>query len=377
MLFLTMPSADLMGKQFKVESDFITYLSMEVYAALNKAARRLERLKMVNTQADGKTTPIVFDAKIRFGQDSFGSAYDAFDRFKVMGEGERFAALARVHRRMYNIATMTSYNWNGHLDLRKEIGKLYGVEAAKAELFDILPGEDNVYVKGATRQKRVEMIRRNYKKLYTLAPHGKDWMKLAYYHLHKSGLFLSKAWDYIKTEDMNTVMQIDPEVLMGRKEQVEAGINHLRNLTEATDTASGRVTIRGALSGEEVVVNLKAFYENPPNDLKSLLPVAFAGNEDLSDLRKAKDSSQAPAYKNLAEVRPGKSDVMKFEIGDKEVQFRNYLFGRAKSWDISKEGYGNLFPALKSGNDVAKAMRILNEARGARVVTNGITLFVR
>lgn len=370
MLFLTMPDADLIGKEIRVESDFMTYLAKEVYPALQKAAVRLERLnKMANIQDSGQETPIVFDGRIRFGQNAFNSNYDAFERFKIVGEAERFAALARINRRMFGIATMVAYNWNGHLALRREIGKSFGVGAVESALFDALPGEDNVFVTGATREQRVAIVKK-YSKLYTLVPNGQRWMRVAYLHLHKTGDYLSKTWDNIKKEDPNTVMQIDPEVLMGRKEQIEAGIVNLRKLTEADPQSNGSspAVIRGALSGEELTVNLKGFYDNPPKDLKKLLPTSFAKNEDLEGLK------AIPTYKSMTQR---KGDVMELKFNDQSIKFRNYLYGRAKTWDISASGYGTLFPALKGGEDVARAMRIMNETRGARVVANGLTTFVR
>lgn len=371
MLYLTMPDPELLGKQFNVESDFITFLANEVYPSLKKSVARLEAVKMVNVQEGGKETPIVFDGRIRFGENAFNSNYDAFERFKIVGEAERFAALARINRRMFAIASMTAYNWNGHMALRREIGKLFGVGAMESALFDILPGEDNVYLAGATRDQRVAIMKK-YKTLYTLAPNGKQWMKLAYYHLHRSGLFLEQTWSSIKNEDPNYVMQLDPEIFTARKEQVEIGVANMKKMVgQIGDGVSGRTTIRGSLSGEELTVDVKGYYDNPPADLKNLLPTSFAKNEDLDGLKKL------PSFKGMSEVRSGK-DVMQVQFANgKTAKFRNYLYGRAKTWNIGQDAYGRLFPGLKDGADVAKAMRILNETRGARVVGTGVSTFVR
>lgn len=370
MLYLSMPSEDLIGKQFHFESDFIAFLASEVYPALKKSVQRIEALKMANVQKNGEETPIVFDAKIRFGETAFNGNYDDYDRFKVEGEAERFATLSRIQRRMYNIATMAAYNWNGHLALKREIGKMYGVGVVESALFDALPGEDNVYLKGVSRAQRVAAIRKH-ASLYTLTAHGKGWMALAYYHLHKSGLYLEETWKNIKNNDGHYIAQIDPDIFMARKEQVEAGIMNIKKLTGAYGAGvSGKTKINGALSGDELVVDLKGFYENPPRDLKNLLPTTFAGNEDLTALKKM------PQFASMRELKPG-SDVLELNFAGKKASFRNYLNGRATSWNASSEGYGKLFPNLKKGSDVAAAMRILNESRGTRILTNGLTLFVR
>jgi|GEM_PF-798243 len=370
MLYLSMPTEDLIGKQFHYESDFIAFLANEVYPSLKKSSQRIEALKMSNVQKNGEETPVVFDAKIRFGENAFNGNYDDYDRFKVMGEAERFAALSRIQRRMYNIATLAAYNWNGHLALKREIGRMYGVGVAESALFDALPGEDNVYLKGVSRAQRVATIKK-YKNLYTLTANGKSWMTLAYYHLHRSGLFLEETWKNIKNNDGHYIAQIDPEVFLARKEQVEAGVMNVKKLTGPYGTGvSGKTRINGALSGEELVVDLKGFYENPPRDLKNLLPTVFAGNEDITVLKKS------PQFASMRELKPG-SDVLELNFKGKKTTFRNYLHGRATGWNTSAEGYGRLFPALKNSADVANAMRILNEARGTRILTNGLTLFVR
>jgi hypothetical protein len=370
MLYLSMPTEDLVGKQFNSESDFITFLANEVYPGLKKTVQRIEALKMANIQKSGEETPIVFDGKIRFGENAFNGNYDDYDRFKVMGEAERFSALSRIQRRMYNIATLAAYNWNGHLALKREIGRMYGIGVAESALFDALPGDDNVYLKGVSRAQRVAVIKK-YKNLYTLTSSGKSWMALAYYHLHKSGLYLEETWKNIKNNDAHYVAQIDPEVFLARKEQVETGIMNIKKLTGPYGAGvNGKTRINGALSGDELVVDLKGFYENPPRDLKNLLPTAFSGNEDINVLKKT------PQYATIRELKAG-SDVLEVNWSGKKTSFRNYLNGRATSWNSSAEGYGRLFPNLKSASDVANAMRILNEARGTRILTNGLTLFVR
>ena len=98
----------------------------------------------------------------------------------------------------------------------------------------------------------------------------------------------------------------------------------------------------------------------------------FSKNEDLNKLK------SIPMYKSLAEVKAG-SDVLevRFPESSKPVRFRNYLYGRSTAWSTAPEAYGRLFPNIKKTQDIADAMRILNETRGSRLLAGGLTMFVR
>ena len=368
LLYMSMPTPELVGREFKIESDFITYLAIEVYPSLEKSVKRLQQLQMNNVTKNG-LSPIVFDAKIRFGENTFNDNYDDFERFKVLGEADRFAALARTHRRMYNIAFMAGYNWNGHLALRRDIGKMFGIGVAESALFDSLPGADDVYLRSVSRESRVNAIKK-YSKLYTLNSNGQGWMTLAYSHLHFSGVYLGKTWDNIKNNTSSYAAQLDPEVFMARKEQVEVGVMNIKKLVGAYGPGvNGTTRVNGTLSGEELTVDLKGFFENAPKDLKKLLPVSFSKHEDLSPLK------AHPTYKTMTEAG---RDVMSVSFpGSKPVRFRNYLYGRSTGWNTSTDAYGRLFPGIKKAGDVADAMRILNETRGSRLLAGGLTMFVR
>jgi hypothetical protein len=368
LLFMSLPAEDLIGKQMHLESDFMRFLATEVYPSLAKSVERLEKVRMVNVK-DGKEIPLVFDTRIRFGDQAFNSTYDAIERFKIVGEAERFAAIARINRRMAGIAGTVAYTWNGHLELRRKIGRMFGVAAAMSNLWDRVGIEDN-YVSGATREDRAKIIQGS-KGLYVETRNTGYWMKKAYAHLHRSYLYLDKTWQHIQKEDPNTYVQLDPEVFTGRREQIEAGMVNLKKLVGKSDKESGGNldTYIGAVTGETVSVDFKGFYDQPPKDLKKLLPVKFAGNEDLDKLLK-----EMPFIKDFKQVRSNKPDVLTNKA--KGVEFRNYLYGRAKAWDPSFDGYGRLFPGV-TGEGVAQAMKILNETRGARMLSTNITGFIR
>lgn len=388
MLFLTMPSVikDSKGelkfeKRFQYESDFMEFLATRVYASLVTSVKRLEKIpKMVNVglKGEGKETPVVFDTRIRFGEEAFGDNYDASDRFRVIGEAERFAALARISRRLSAVSSMVSYNWNGHLAARRAIGKEFGIGSAEALLFDMTGTLGSEYVNGPTREKRTNILKK-YPTLYKITSSGKSWMKLSYFHLHKSAMYLEKTWENVKKQDMDYVMQLDPEVLMGRREQIEMGMANLKKIAGVCGTidklgcdtkVSGAATLIGSMSGDTLAINLKAFYENPPEDLKNLLPVGFSKNKDIEPLEKVEP------YKTMDIKTTGKADIMSARLGKDTTTFRNYLYDRAIAWDSSNKGYGVVFPG-KSPEGVADAMRIINETRGARMLNNAFSMFIR
>jgi hypothetical protein len=380
--FLTIPAKDILGTQFKTESEYVAYLGTTIHQSLMKAITRLEKIKMYNKSGSSES-PIVFDAKIRFGENAFGDEaedYNNYDRYKIVGEAERFSTIARYYRRAYNIAFMNAYNWNGHLALRSEIAKQYGLGVVESAMFSSF--NNTPYIKGVTREQRKNIIKK-YTNLWKLQTNGKLWMRLAYTHLHRSTLYLSKTWDAIKNSDNQYLAQLDPEVFTARKEQIESGLLNIKKLTGPCNedsktglcdlTTSGAATIYGNVEKKEgVTVNLKGFFNNPPSDLKNLLPVTFAKNEDIIALKKF------PAYSGIKEISPGKSDLI--EIGfnnNQKTVFRNYFFGRSTGWDVSKNAYGVLFPEAKKPEDVAHAVNILNFTRGTRVVANGIMMFLR
>ena len=393
LMFLTLPAINnnngqkTFEKRFYVEGDFISFLGKDVYLSLSKAISRIEKLgKMANVDLKGKDveTPVVFDARIRFGEDAFGGTYDSMDRFKVLGEAERFATLARLSRRLAAISSMVAYNWNGHLATRSEIGKEFGVGVAESMIFDLAGGAGSEYINGASREKRVSILKKRPQLYKIIENGGKRWMQHSYYHLHRSVQFLEHTWNNVDKGRMDYVMQLDPEVFTARREQVQMGIDNLKRLAGqcgniskekpqiCDPSVSGADKIVGSLSGKELPINLKAFYDNPPKDLKSLLPVKFARNEEIEPLRKL------DAYKEMSSSKR-KPDVFQIRIGKGDegvTTFRNYLYGRATGWNSGQEGYGNVFPGINS-TGVADAMAVINETRGARMLNNAFSMFIR
>ncbi len=396
MLFLTLPAINTddrgqktFEERFKHESRFIKFLAEDIYQSLSKAVDRIEKIeRMANVSSKGVAAPIVFDSRIRFGEQAFpGKDYSDPDRLKVVGEAEKFATLARLNRRLAAISSMVAYNWNGHLAARKKIGQQFGIGATEAFFFDLANTEGKEYVDAPTRRERREILVNDFPKLYKIVPNGDAWMKRSYFFLHRSAHYLEKTWRHIETDKPENFMQLDPEVFQARREQVEEGVSNLMKLagtcneievnkkkTGICDTKdNGFAELRGSLSRKPINVNLKAFYENPPKDLKLLLPLAdgFSGNKDLDSLK------ASGVYKSMVSLGGKRPDVIRIKLpnGD-ETTFRNYLYDRAILWNNGPEAYGTVFPGV-SKKGVGDAMAIINETRGVRVMNNAFSMFIR
>ena len=378
MAFFAMPAPTLPYAKldtFNTEGDLMTFLASDVRKALLKGIKRLENLKM--TKVDPMTkreTPIVFDAQIRFGDQAFpGNDWSAYDRYKILGDAERFATIGRYHRRLAIIEETVAYNWNGYMLLVQTLGRRYGIGNAAAQVQVNFGMNSNPFIEGLTRKERVSITRSApFRKLWTLVPGDKGggaWMKLSYKDFQDNVTYMRKAWDLLKKDASGTsYAQLDPEIFDGRKDQFEAGMVNLEHLVQGNcdSGGGGSATIKGAITGEPLQVNMKGYYcDNPPNDLKNLLATQFEGNESVQPMK-----AMFPDIAN----DPKKPDVFTMTYNGKKVEFRNYFYGRAIGWDASANAYGTLFPGQP---DIGKARRILAEARGTRLLTNSVMLTVR
>ncbi len=375
MTFFAIPNADLLkvpaskgdgvnrpDMKFYTENDLSDFFATEVYSGLSIAVNRMAALR-TTVDVNGKSTAIVFDNKIRFGENAFNQAYDAVDRFSLIGDAEKYAVMARFHRRMATIAQMAAYNMNGNIALRREIGKKYGVDAA---ISSILPGVDDAYdVDGLTRVERVTLAR-SHRDLFRLR--NGAWMKTAYGHFHQWAKYSAEGWKLVRNESRSYDTLLDPDLFAGRKEQIDKAVATSLRLFP-NPAKDGSTTVVGAISGDELRVNTKDFFYNPPDDLKKMMPTQFNQHQDIEPLKAVYGASLKPSRKSQVE--------MKIEAGGHQqtVEWRNYLFGRATGWDPA--AYARLFPGVNSPDDIARAQRILGETRGARQLLTALATVVK
>lgn len=399
MMYFTMPLPGVRSTMEK-EADFTTFLLTEVLPELNKSIATLESLRMVRKTGGGEVG-LVFDTKLRFGTNSFGgNDYQSYERYKAIGNAEKFATLARLHRRIAAIEMMAAYDWNGHFQLRQDVAAKFGMGVKKDALIEF--GTDTAYISGMTRAQRAEIFKKDkYRNLYAMVKgrgDGSGHLKNAYEQMKLSAFYNVMTWNALEQEPNDRAWQIDPEVFGGRREQVAVGIENIKKIFYDQDFKDGRTPygtpteLVSSLSGEKVFMDLKNFLTNPnvqPQDLKDLI----AANHDLQhselfklrDLAKDKSTPDKSAYGTLKLENSGHADVLTMmtvvEGADGKLSrplkksFRDYLYGRGTQWNTSQ--YQGLFGRLDSGADVARKMGLLNETRGTKYVTMLLTPFIR
>lgn len=312
-------------ERFNNSVELQAYISSTLYPSFMKAAQRIQAL-------DFKGNKIAWDHKLFYGTASFS---DNFKRYRYLGEAERVATLSSLHEGMAWMKRFTAYNVKGSMKLAKDLGTLVGIDS----FFSAVDGVTAKKVKNV-------FTKDDHKELYTLLPNGKADLQTAFNHIREAARLQIIAWNEVKDRPANELDAMNSMILDPFRDRIDRGAETLERIVD------GPVKIRSDVTGELVTVNLPAFYANPPQDLKSLLPTEFeGGNKNI---------------KKELQTRDGKKT--------KRVKYRNYFYGRAVGWDL--KAYKTLFPELKSGRDVSTATRILNQSAGSFPVAVGMNAFM-
>jgi hypothetical protein len=308
--FVTSPSSEEDLERFNSAADLQNYLVKKVFPAYSLAARRVAKLNLAKK-------PLVWDNKIFFGTGSFS---DNFARYQLIGEGERYMILANIHFTLADICRFSSYDLNDFLPLVKDLGMLYGYDSA------ISP------VDGVSAKKIASVYRhKKFAKLLTLRHNGDKNMASALKFMREGSRNLQLAWTELRDRNDDNQSFIRAAIFTPFTQIIDSQVESLEQVI------SGKTTVRSDVTGEMVAVDVPSFYQNPPKDLKELLPVGF---DNSRNFRK-----YSIAMKN------GKNQ---------NVDFRNYFSGRATEWNAS--AYKTLLPEITKGSDVAPAMKILNQS---------------
>ncbi len=312
-------------KRFSRSKDLQQYLKVFVYEDLLKAAKRIDELEL--------NTKIVWDHKLLYGLASFS---DEFKRYRYIGEAERLATLASLHMGMSWISKFNSFNVDGLMKVTKDISTLYGVDALFWQNVD-----------GVTAQQVANVLnKKKYKKLYTILPDGSSTLDAAFKH-QKEAIFLRiVAWEELKNRSADELDIVNSLISGAVETRTNRGAEKLEELV------LGKTEIRSDITGETIVVDLPAFYANAPDDLKIMMPNAFADS-------KSKTHNEKKMLEKVIKAKDGKSY---------KTTYRNYYYGRAVGWNYSAFKY--LFPEMKEGDDVAKYTRILNQSTGGLPVAS-------
>ncbi len=287
----------------KTEDDLAHFFSDELYPAMLKSATRLQGLNL--------DKPIIWDNQMLYGTASF---QDSLDRYFLIDQAELNAALSMVHGNLNGIAALSAYRISDSFKAMEKLGFLYGFDGFKFG------------VEGGPARDRVEVIKKLKNYLVLRDP---AWMKLSFKHLQESTWRAGLVWQELKDKPRSNRMVFRNAVFSAWNREIDLNFGTMESLMK------GKTVVRSAITGETLTVDLQAFFDNPPQDLKALLPTAF---------------------------EEGPKMIKKGSGAFKGEKYRNYFEGQATAWNV--ELYKKYFPDLKSSGDIPSAYRILTQAWG-------------
>ena len=312
--YITEPFVDS-AKPFSTIDEFQYFVGTEVYAGALKTARRLSTLDFSKTQG-------VFDNRIFFGKAAFE---DGLDRYRVINQPELNASIAFAHQRLASLSMFCAYKMDKALDLAKDLGQLYGVDAL---LWD---------VDGAPAQKRAHVIHKSkYRDLYTLTQYGPQWTKQAYLHMQEAVRRVRLVWEELRNLPADEFAVLNSARVIPWSREIELNLKNMEAMM------AGETAVHSRVSGEVLTVNLPAFYLNPPIDLKAFIATQF-------------DESPEKVTKG-------------------NFKYSNYFRGRPIEWDLT--AYKQILPGLTSGKDVGTQVRLLRESWGGWGMAIPLSRFV-
>ena len=319
--YVTEPS-DLAQTRFKSEADLQLALASEVLPQLTNSAKRLRELNFSRAS-------VVTDSQLMYGTASFS---DNMNRYRQVGEAERYGEIANIHLGISWISMFCAYNLDHMFELSQDLGRLYGVDG-----FEFWKG-----VEGAPASRRAEILSDpKYASFLTLSKYGTDWTQTSLKHLKQAVLYSNVVWMETKGRPASESSALDPAFINPAGKQIDLTLPSVKAMI------AGKAQITSAITGEKMDIDLPAFYNNPPQDLKALLPNHF----DESPLLNSKSLKTADG-------------------STQTVQYHNYLSGRATGWNVA--AYQKFFPDVKSSADIARSAKILSQTWGGGI--SGITL---
>jgi hypothetical protein len=322
-------------KKFKKEEDIQTYFMTEVRPLIETA---IERIKNLDLSSD----KIVLDLQLMNGAASF---QDGIERYRLIGNPEKNLVLSTLNANLAGIYQFNSYHINGLINFNKEVSKIFGFES-----FRIISR-----VEGMSSKKFVDVFKRKeFKKLFTIRENGAEDMKKSYAYMREAAIYSHYTWNEMKERNLNEddILRFD---LVGpfrtAFDMTDTNLIALFGAGEPVSNDNGTVSItqgeipliRSEVTGQTVKVNMAGYFNNPPKDLKALLPQTF---------------EEGQKYKRIKVTgKDGKTEYF---------EYRNYKRGMPKSWDHDQ--YKHLFPELKSNQKVSDAIAVIGQSFSTGVV---------
>ncbi|GAB4409391.1 MAG: hypothetical protein OHK0056_11340 [Bacteriovoracaceae bacterium] len=301
---------------------FQNFLEADVYNSFAQAVQRVESIQFKR--------PVVWDNRLVFGGSSF-QGDDIENRYRYVQEGERHLTLSSLHLGMHYLYYVTAYDINDSLKFSYRVGRLYGID-----------GFDNEIV-GVPNYKVSKELKK-FPHLFEMRPNGETKMRASFQHLREGIRQVRLAREELRDEAPNRMLVLNPEKFNPWDEDFEKQMAVAECLVGKDSDEPGVCPVHSAITGEVVKINLFAFYDKAPRDLKSLM----ATDWDLS----------------TEEITDSKL----------KVTYPNYYWGRPTSWN--KDAYKAYFPELKSGEEVAKNVRVLRQAYGGEFFGAPFAFFV-
>lgn len=289
------------------------YVRSVLIPMMRQSAARLEQLNLAGDMS-------VWDNKLLYGSGSFPTE---MDRYALFGEVERHAALSNIYATLSELSFQSAYSMQGSLAMNTEIGRLYGVDGVLSK------------VDGVPASKRVAVIRR-YPTWGVLFEDGERWTSDAWFFLTRSVDHGDKMWQAMKNRPVSETFMVTNAYALPFQRPVANRFENLKRLTQ------GPAEVRSFITDEKVTVNLKAYYEKPPRDLKQLYAIGFERGSEMV----------------VKSLQAGTQNV--------DVKYRNFLYGRPNQWNLAQ--YKPYFPEVKTNQDLEKTARVLSQGWGTFVI---------
>lgn len=322
--------------KFKKESDVQDYMMEEVRPLIEVA---IERIKQIDMSSD----KIVLDLQLFNGAASF---QDGIARYRYVGKPEKDSILSTLYANLAAIYQFNAYSIDSLIEFNLEISKKFGFEGLR-----ILTN-----VQGLNTQQLVDIFKKStYKNLFKLRSNGVQDMKKSYAYMRESAIHAHYSYNDMKERnlDEDDILRFD---LVGpfrnALDMTDANLIALYSSGEPKTNKDGSVsiqeseapTIRSEVTGQTVKVNMAGYFNNPPKDLKDLLPTRFETGDKYVTIR----------------VKKNKNDR------GQSYKYRNYRRGMPIGWNNDQFKY--LFPELRSDQKVSDAVAVIGQSFSTGVV---------
>ena len=306
------------GAHFRTVGQLQTFLEAVVAKRVFQTIARIQKI-----HDSDLTAPLVFDHLILTGP---GTLRDGNQRFRGHAKAEVAATLASLHRTLAQIHSFCAYNQDELFKKNEKMARLFGVAgfipfrelgvSAEDWVHEFNKGiDDSPFL---TLYTEVSPTPDELLKLDPSLPKnmedGKMFMRLAYEHSKFAANYAAEATSaqdrsYLPGMLLNPALMnpLTPSAITAVGTNVTTASEAATALQEAlvNPAKKGTVQFREPMTGKVLEFNLRAWYENPPSNLRRMLPTEF-------------------------EQGPKHFDVRGF--GNKKLEVRNYYRGRPFAW---------------------------------------------